>query len=50
MLFVVALLIWFALSIPATLLLGRILSVAPRPAELPVRRAPASTRRLVHQR
>jgi hypothetical protein len=34
--FVVALLIWFALSVPASLVLGRILAGASRNAEMPV--------------
>jgi hypothetical protein len=42
--FVVALLIWFVLSIPASLLLGRFLAGASerRTAPLPARRIPSS--------
>ena len=42
--FVVALLIWFALSIPATLVLGRFFAAASgrRSAPIPVRRIPSS--------
>jgi hypothetical protein len=35
MLFVVALLIWFALSVPATLIVGRMLAASARGMEAP---------------
>lgn len=41
MLFVVALLIWFALSIPATLILGRVISAGHGTAEVPAPSVPA---------
>jgi len=46
MLFVVALLIWFALSVPATLIIGRVIAAAPRPSEVPVPPVPARTHSL----
>jgi hypothetical protein len=50
-LFVVALLIWFALSVPATLLIGRIFAASSRatPSPFPERRMAMSGRSLLRR-